>query len=545
MTIRTVGPNATYPTIAAAVAASAAGDTIRLGRVDSYERAELTVENLTVTAPADAFFHIDLVLGPGINDVTLGGLADIFTVVDNSGSNTITGNGGSNTVVVSGGTDVVHGGEGRDHLGIDYRAAVTSVVATANSVTDGGANSVTFDGFEVISIRGGSAADTLTVGDGDHFLYSGGGNDTITAGAGDTDIDSGGGDDSITAVGGEVRGGNGKDTIHIVNGGYVDAGPGNDTVTTGDGDNGVDGGAGDDTVTTGAGDDNVSGGHGNDTLKSGGGDDNVFFGDRGIDTADAGAGHDQLWLNLHELQTNFTVSISAGSAVGGYAGLAADATGQYSLSFTGFEHFEVNTGAGDDDVRIGAGNDTVRSAGGDDLVRAGAGDDYVLGGSGTDTVSGGAGDDYISGDGYFPEVFGGFGAADLLRGGRGDDGLSGAYGADTLIGGRGADGLQGWLGADVFLFDDLDSTVGASDVIFDLEARDTIDLSRIDADTTSAANQAFNFVATLSGTAGEATLRYEAGDRATRLILDTDGDGNADIRIIATGDHSDFSNFVL
>jgi hypothetical protein len=62
---------------------------------------------------------------------------------------------------------------------------------------------------------------------------------------------------------------------------------------------------------------------------------------------------------------------------------------------------------------------------------------------------------------------------------------------------------------------------------------------------TAAGDQAFVLVDGFSGAAGEAVLRYQADDRVTRLALDTDGDGAADIAIIATGNHSTFENFVL
>jgi hypothetical protein len=54
MTIRTVGPTSTYPTIAAAVGAAAAGDIIQLEAGYSNERAVLTVQDLTVTGGASS-----------------------------------------------------------------------------------------------------------------------------------------------------------------------------------------------------------------------------------------------------------------------------------------------------------------------------------------------------------------------------------------------------------------------------------------------------------------------------------------------------------
>lgn len=481
MTIRKVGPNSIYPTIAAAVAAAAEGDIIRMEAGYTYERAVLTVQNLTVTG-GDAELRIDLELGAGIDNVTLRGPANI-TVWDNAGSNVITGNRGGNQVHVSGGTDVVHGGDGHDELFVDYLAA-TSVVATGGTVTDGGTNSVTFSAVEFVVISTGSGDDSLTTDDRDYMLRSGGGNDTIAAGGGRN---------------------------------IVEAGAGNDTVTTGNDNDMVFVSEGDDTVTTGGGDDYVVSGAGHDTVKTGGGDDNVVIGG-GMDTADAGVGRDLLSVNYGDLETDVTVSIGAGSVAKGYSGLVADVIGNHSVSFTRFEDFLIQSGSGDDDVRVGGGNDTIWGNGGNDVLHAGAGNDDLYGDR----------------DG------------DRLIGGRGEDALNGGLGADTLIGGRGEDVLTGSLGADVFRFDDLDSLLGAKDLIQDLnEVEDTIDLSRIDADVTPAGDQAFVLVDRFSGAAGEATLRYRAGDDVTRLILDTDGDARADIVIIAAGDQRDFGNFVL
>jgi Ca2+-binding RTX toxin-like protein len=463
MTIRTVGPSATYPTIAAAVAASAAGDIIRLAAGYSNERAVLTVQDLSVQGTASSV-NIDLELGTGIGNVTLGGLADI-EVWDNSGNNNITGNGGDNLLRVTGGADVVIGGGGLDRLVINYADAVAAVTGTITSVTDGGTNSVTFDAsVEDFVIYTGSGNDTITAGDGDNRVRSGSGNDTVTTGQGSS---------------------------------VIDAGAGNDTVTTGDGGNMVEAGSGDNTVTTGAGADIVSSGGGNDTLSTGSGADTVQV-SGGIDTANAGLGSDLLKVDYADLMTNVTGSLSAGSVTEGYTGAVADTTVN-SVSFTGVERFQITTGGGNDDVRTGGGNDTLSG---------GNGNDYLFGGAGNDILIGG-----------------------------GD--------ADTLGGGRGKDVLAGGQGADLFRFDDLDSAINAQDRITDLETGDTIDLSRIDADVNAAGDQAFVLVDSFSGTAGEALVVYQAGANITRLVLDTDGDGAANIAIIAAGDHRTFDSYVL
>jgi Ca2+-binding RTX toxin-like protein len=218
------------------------------------------------------------------------------------------------------------------------------------------------------------------------------------------------------------------------------------------------------------------------------------------------------------LRTDFTGRLSAGNLARGYSGVVGDAAG-HSVSFTGVERFFITTGLGNDDLRTGAGND------------------FLSGGSGNDTLRGGAGKDGLAGG--LDD--------DLLVGGPGGDSLHGSVGDDTLIGSLGGDWLSGDGGADTFIFRDPDSVVGdLPDTIVYLESRDTIDLSRIDADVTTAGDQAFVFVDNFSGTAGEATFTYRTlGDR-TILAFDTDGDRAADIRIqIIPSDNRDFDNFVL
>ncbi len=129
----------------------------------------------------------------------------------------------------------------------------------------------------------------------------------------------------------------------------------------------VDAGAGDDTVTTGAGDDNVDGGSGNDTIKTGDGSDYVF-GNSGVDTIDAGAGNDVVYGGDGD-------DVLAGGAGADY----------------------VEGGAGNDTIDGGDGRDMLSGGVGDDRVTSGAGDDRVYTGAGTDTVDNAAGADVIYG----------------------------------------------------------------------------------------------------------------------------------------------------
>ena len=94
--------------------------------------------------------------------------------------------------------------------------------------------------------------------------------------------------------------------------------------------------------------------------------------------------------------------------------------------------------------------------------------------------------------------------------------------------------LRGGLGADVFLFKTL---AEGGDLLrgFSAAEGDRIDISAIDADTSRRGNQAFHFVDTFTGHAGEATLKAAGGCR-TLLTLDVDGDGASDFRLTFLGE---------
>jgi Ca2+-binding RTX toxin-like protein len=101
-------------------------------------------------------------------------------------------------------------------------------------------------------------------------------------------------------------------------------------------------------------------------------------------------------------------------------------------------------------------------------------------------------------------------AGQTLAGGAFDDRLfgMGGDGDDTLVGGQGADALSGGAGSDHFVYRSLgDSKAKAH--------------------------------------AGQLTFKYDAGLGMTLLRGDVDGDGSADFAVWMTGDHHQFSNFVL
>jgi Ca2+-binding RTX toxin-like protein len=139
-------------------------------------------------------------------------------------------------------------------------------------------------------------------------------------------------------------------------------------------------------------------------------------------------------------------------------------------------------------------------------------------------ISSGGGDDkiYLNGlVGNGSHVIAG-GGNDIVRGSSRDDVLEGGDGDDILTGGGGWDILYGGSGSDTFRFDTMQ---GAAAGVFlgwieDFERQfDKIDLSGIDADTTTPGNQAFHLIGTqFTGTAGEL--------RGTSFAIQADRDGD-------------------
>lgn len=145
------------------------------------------------------------------------------------------------------------------------------------------------------------------------------------------------------------------------------------------------------------------------------------------------------------------------------------------------------------------GDDILFGQLGDDTLRGHLGDDTLIGGSGADRLVGGDGDDIIRG---------GVGN-DIIRGGAGDDRMIGGAGADRFVIGAGD-----W------------AVAPTRDVIRDFEEEDVIDLRRASEDTlTFIGENGF------SGEGGEVRIRQnDAG--ATVVMVDLDGDGSADGRIV-------------
>lgn len=127
-------------------------------------------------------------------------------------------------------------------------------------------------------------------------------------------------------------------------------------------------------------------------------------------------------------------------------------------------------------------------------------------------------------------------AGNALAGAAGRDALRGGAGEDTLNGGHGADTLSGGTGVDAFMFDSLEG----SDRITDFNATDgeKIDVSRLDANSASLGNQAFQFIgrAAFSANAtGQIRYVYDSGTGIGTLSGSTDADAMAEFSVQVVG----------
>lgn len=163
--------------------------------------------------------------------------------------------------------------------------------------------------------------------------------------------------------------------------------------------------------------------------------------------------------------------------------------------------------------------------GGNDKITLNEGGSAIHGFAGKDKITGDAGDDGMFGD-------------------EGNDKLFGGAGGDSIFGGLGKDTLSGGSNGDTFHYASIvESTVGSADVIKDLQNSDFIDLELIDADTSTGVDDGFVLAAALTGVAGQLVLTFGAGHDRTTIEGDTDGDGDADLLIVASGDHEGFASF--
>lgn len=504
-----------------------------LGGTDTF----ISVEQINVTATVNA----DTIVGSaGRDGITTAGGADLVdsgggddAIGDYAGDATIHAGTGDDTIYIAGwtypsgkffagGHDVVDGGAGTDSVEINWEqtSSALTVAWTKDGVTaslaDGSA-SVAMTGVEGLKVTAGTGGATMQGGGAADVLH--GGSDGVDV------IDGAGGDDTIGG------------------GGLADS------LTGGDGDDSIFGGLGDDTL---------SGGQGMDRYGVAGG---VTSGETG-----------PLVIDM------------SGFDIHGGSHVIDDMQGGHD-TISGFEAVAIHTSPSQDHAIGSAGDDLIYDSLGFDLLEGGAGDDviyqasdYLGGGSDfdlRDTMDGGKGIDTLSFETAFAsegaqgwlfdlkagtvtgaltdvDTISGFEhvigskAFDTILGAAGGETLEGGLGDDVIQGRGGADVLSGGEDADTFVYAALsDSGAGGRDLITDLAKEDVIDLSLLDADTTTAGDQAFHLVASFGHHAGELTLTYDHVARTTLLAADVDGDGVADFSVTLAGDQHRFEGFVL
>jgi Ca2+-binding RTX toxin-like protein len=246
------------------------------------------------------------------------------------------------------------------------------------------------------------------------------------------------------------------------------------------------------------------GGLGTDTFTGGAGNDGFYFGPGKFSQADHvdGGGGVQNQLGL-DGSYNFSAASALGTLGGNfaniqtivlYAGDPRDVSNPYPNTY----HIETN------DLAVAAGKSLNIFA--------------------VQTIA----DFYFNGS---AETDGSF----KIFSGSGNDTLIGSANGDLIYGNLGADTMTGGGGDDVFLFTDVAQSTGpGTDRITDFTLGDKIDLSQIDADTTLAGDQSFNFIGSggFSNHAGELRAEYDAAHGVWTVQGDVNGDGVADITIL-------------
>lgn len=428
------------------------------------------------------------------------------------------------------GADDIFGGSGTDRVSYFDATSAVAVSLSAGVGTLGFADGDTYDSIE--DVFGSEFADTIS-GDGNNNSLNGfRGNDTIYAGAGqDTVVGDTGSDSLFGSVGNDqIFGGSGGD--------FLFGGDNNDIILAGSEGDFLFGGNGDDALSGGAGGDSFNGGDGDDVLS--------YF--------DSASG--------------VTVNLSTETASGG------DATGD---TFRNMEGIEGSANAdrltGDSATNFlfgGAGADVLDGRGGADTMQGGLGNDFYIVDNAGDVVSGEVG--FSAGGGIdtvrafvnyvqptnielvrlgnitdttnlnvtgnsAPGTLVGNAGNNTMIGGFSNNQINGNNGNDTLEGGNGQDTLVGGSGSDTFVYNavsDSDAGTTQRDFINGFSnGFDRIDMSGVDANANTDADDAFVFIGSsgFSGSAGELRTQGLGGANALIVEADVDGDGSADMQI--------------
>jgi Ca2+-binding RTX toxin-like protein len=495
----------------------------------------------------DTLFGIEFVKGNSGNDWLLG----------SSGANRFESGAGNDVLDGGAGADVLIGGTGDDLYYVDNAGDV--VTENAGEGTDEIRTSLltysllsrpNVENLKATSdtahdFRGNSGSNVITGGAGNDLLrLQDGGDDTVLAGAGadilffigsltSADIVNGGADADTLVVQGNYAGGltlsanvTQIENVTILGGNNTSFGePGTNlydyVLTTNNANfaagvqariNGAALLAGEDFTFDGSAETDASfviyGGKGKDTLTGSYGNDVFIYAEERFapgDTVNGGpAGYDGIFF-----RGNYTIDFNAP----GYFGLMTSIENMTLTSITDERYARGGDPAGFDynitlaDNMLLAGVELTVSG-----TFLGSGETMVVDGS-------------LETDGNY-----------RFFAGKADDVLKGGANNDLLLGNLGSDLLTGGGGADTFRYDTTaDSTATSLDHILDFRpGTDKIELTRTDANTLVAGNQAFTWIGSnaFSGTAGELRAFQQGGEWIVQG--DANGDSVADLVIALT-----------
>jgi Ca2+-binding RTX toxin-like protein len=314
------------------------------------------------------------------------------------------------------------------NLGAGNDTANLSAANLANSTINGDAgDDIIVGGDNLDAINGGDDNDRITGFRGNDVVHGDAGNDVMIwnngdgtddnfgdAGADETLITAGTANDVMTVVqqGAITRFdrtnapfGINMDTVERLN---ITSFSGDDSLATAAGvplAMTIDAGSGNDAITTGDGADLVNGGDGDDALNGAGGGDRLV-GDRGADTMNGGEGDDTtVWNNgdgsdvmngengVDRVETNLGAGpdVSTFKPFSGRVRYDRTSAGAFSLSIATAEFFELNSLGGDDTLTTspGTGLPVVADGGaGNDVFNVREGErGHYFGGSGTDSAT--------------------------------------------------------------------------------------------------------------------------------------------------------------
>jgi Ca2+-binding RTX toxin-like protein len=476
----------------------------------------LTTAQATGGSGSDTLLNFENLTGSNYHDKLTG----------NALANTLNGGLGSDQLNGAAGADRLIGGDGSDVYFVDNAG---DLVSETNAVASTGGTDIVYSYINAYTLTD-NVENLLLLSTGAANGTGNSLNNVIDAAAGNNILNGGAGIDTasyafataaVTANLGlttaQATGGSGSDTLlnfeNLTGSNFHDKLTGNALANT------LNGGLGNDQLNGAAGADRLIGGDGSD----------FYF----VDNAGDVVSETNAVASTGGIDTVYSY-ISAYTLTDNVENLLLLATGAANGTGNNLNNV-IDAAAGNNILNGGAGIDTLSYAFATAAVTANLGltTAQATGGSGSDTL---LNFENLTGSNYHDKLTGNA-LANTLNGGAGNDTLTGGAGNDLLIGGTGLDMLYGGTGADTFDFNALNEMgLGAAlrDVIGDFKTSegDKIDLSTLDANLATAANDAFSFIGA-SAFSSNATgqLRFAGGV----LYGSTDADTAAEFEIQLVG----------